>query len=89
MARSLIDHVAGGRSTNRQAAARATLAELSARELEVAVQVSQGLSNAQIGAALFLSEATVKAHVSRLLTKLHLNNRVQIAILIHDARLPL
>ena len=77
------------RSTNRQAAARATLAELSARELEVAVQVSQGLSNAQIGAALFLSEATVKAHVSRLLTKLHLNNRVQIAILIHDARLPL
>ena len=89
VARSLIDHVAGGRSTNRQAAARATLAELSARELEVAVQVSQGLSNAQIGAALFLSEATVKAHVSRLLTKLHLNNRVQIAILIHDARLPL
>ncbi|MGH8826574.1 MAG: response regulator transcription factor, partial [Jiangellaceae bacterium] len=55
------------------------------REREVAVQVGRGRSNAEIGAALFLSEATVKAHVSRLLTKLDLNNRVQIAMLAHDA----
>jgi len=43
------------------------------------------LSNAEIGNTLFLSEATVKAHVSRLLSKLDLNNRVQIAMLVHDA----
>jgi DNA-binding NarL/FixJ family response regulator len=39
----------------------------------------------QIAAALFMSEATVMAHVSRLLSKLDLSNRVQIAILVHDA----
>ena len=43
------------------------------------------MSNAEIGAALFMSEATVKAHVSRLLLKLELTNRVQVAILAHDA----
>ena len=48
-------------------------------------EVGRGLSNAEIGAALFMSEATVKAHVSRLLTKLDRTNRVQIAILAHDA----
>ena len=42
-------------------------------------------SNAEIAASLFMSEATVKAHVSRLLSKLDINNRVQIAILVHDA----
>lgn len=85
--RTLIDQVTGGSDTTRQTSARATLAVLSERERDVAIRVGQGLSNAQIGAALFLSEATVKAHVSRLLTKLHLNNRVQIAMLIHDAGL--
>lgn len=51
------------------------------RELEVARLVAQGLSNAEIGEQLFLSEATVKTYVSRLLTKLHLRDRVQIAVL--------
>ena len=53
----------------------------------VALAVGQGLSNAQIGAALYMSVATVKAHVSRLLTKLEVANRVQIALLTHDAGL--
>jgi DNA-binding NarL/FixJ family response regulator len=85
VARTVIGHVAREGGAERQAAARATLGELSDREREVAVQVGRGLSNAEIGTALFLSEATVKAHVSRLLTKLDLNNRVQIAMLVHDA----
>ena len=83
--RTVIGHVSREAGTERQEAAQSTLAHLTIREREVAVQVSRGLSNAEIGTALFLSEATVKAHVSRLLTKLDLNNRVQIAMLVHDA----
>ena len=49
--------------------------------------VAEGMSNAEIAATLYMSVATVKAHVSRLLTKLELNNRVQIALLAHDAGL--
>jgi DNA-binding NarL/FixJ family response regulator len=60
---------------------------LTERETEVVVAVGRGLSNADIGRALFMSEATVKAHVSRVLTKLGLTNRVQAAILAHDAGL--
>lgn len=63
------------------------LAQLGEREREVAVAVGRGASNADIAAELFLSVATVKAHVSRILTKLDLNNRVQIALLTHDAGL--
>ncbi|MFE0176904.1 response regulator [Streptomyces sp. NPDC059002] len=60
---------------------------LAEREREVAVAIGRGGSNADIAAELFLSVATVKAHVSRILTKLDLNNRVQIALLAHDAGL--
>nr|WP_308113498.1 LuxR C-terminal-related transcriptional regulator [Kineosporia corallincola] len=60
---------------------------LSEREREVAVAVARGRSNAEIGEELFMSVATVKAHVSRVMTKLDLTNRVQIAILAHDAEL--
>jgi DNA-binding NarL/FixJ family response regulator len=63
------------------------LAELSDREREVVIAIGQGKSNAEIGAELYMSVATVKAHVSRLLTKLDLNNRVQVALLAHDAGL--
>ena len=49
--------------------------------------MGRGRSNAEIGASLFMSEATVKAHVSRLLVKLSVANRVQVAILAHDAGL--
>ncbi|MEU1133323.1 response regulator transcription factor [Streptomyces sp. NPDC005900] len=67
--------------------ALARLDALGEREREVAVAVGRGGSNADIAAQLFLSVATVKAHVSRILTKLDLNNRVQIALLAHDAGL--
>lgn len=65
--------------------ATARLAELTAREREVADAVGRGLSNAEIAAELYLSVPTVKAHVSRLFDKLRVTNRVQIAILVHDA----
>ncbi len=86
--RALITHVAASsaESTRRQAAL-ARLAPLTEREREVLVAVGRGLSNAEIGRELFLSEATVKTHVSRLLLKLECSNRVQVAILAHDAGL--
>ena len=58
-----------------------------AREREVAIAIGQGKSNAEIAAELYMSVATVKAHVSRLLAKLEVGNRVQIALLAHDAGL--
>ncbi|MGW6353911.1 response regulator [Streptomyces sp. NPDC055092] len=72
---------------DRRARARERLAELADREREVAVAVGRGASNAEIAAELYMSVATVKAHVSRILAKLGLNNRVQIALLTHDAGL--
>ncbi|MET7518904.1 response regulator transcription factor [Streptomyces sp. NPDC005480] len=72
---------------DRRARAREHLAELADREREVAVAVGRGASNAEIAAELYMSVATVKAHVSRILAKLGLNNRVQIALLTHDAGL--
>ena len=71
----------------RAATARRRLDALTGREREVVVAVAQGLSNAEIGRRLFMSEATVKAHVSSVLAKLGLGNRVQAAILAHDAGL--
>ncbi len=67
--------------------ARAVVAGLSPRERDVVAGVGRGLSNAEIGAELFLSPATVKAHVSRLLTRLDLEGRVQLAVLARDAGL--
>jgi len=69
----------------RRDGARDALATLSAREHEVALAVGQGRSNAEIAAELHMSVATVKAHVSRLLSKLDVDNRVQIALLVQDA----
>ena len=84
--RRLIEHVADPTAGRREAAA-ARLAQLTEREREVALALGQGRSNAEISADLFMSVATVKTYVSRLLTKLDLNNRVQIALLVHDAGL--
>jgi DNA-binding NarL/FixJ family response regulator len=69
------------------AKARSSLAALSAREHDVAVAVGQGRTNAEIAAELHVSVATVKAHVTRVLTKLDVGNRTQIALLVHDAGL--
>ena len=57
------------------------------RQLEYFVAVAEELSNAEIATRLYLSVATVKAHVHRLFTKLEVNNRVQVAICVHDAGL--
>ena len=84
--RTLLAHVGNDEAAERRRAAADRLAVLSAREREVAEAVGSGASNAEIAASLFMSEATVKAHVSRLLTKLGVTNRVHIAILVHDAR---
>ncbi|MFE9662533.1 response regulator [Streptomyces sp. NPDC005955] len=84
--RQLISRVAGDDSRqDRSRRARERLAALGEREREVAVAVGRGKSNADIAADLYMSVATVKTHVSRVLAKLELNNRVQIALLTHDA----
>ncbi|QLQ40315.1 response regulator [Micromonospora robiginosa] len=89
--RKLIAHVtaaapAPGPDPKRERAVR-LLGGLSEREREVALLLGRGRTNAEISAELFMSVATVKAYVSRLLTKLDLNNRVQVALLVQDADL--
>jgi DNA-binding NarL/FixJ family response regulator len=85
--RRLMARAAESSHDQRKARAVARLAELNDREREIAVAVGEGKSNAAISATLYLSVPTVKTHVSRILTKLDLNNRVQIALLVHDAGL--
>jgi DNA-binding NarL/FixJ family response regulator len=83
--RRLIAHVAEGGLHARRTDAEELLARLTDREREVAEAIGRGCSNAEIALELFMSVATVKAHVTRLLTKLEASNRVQIALLAHDA----
>ncbi|MFG3254969.1 response regulator [Streptomyces sp. NPDC048172] len=85
--RQLIHHVRPGGEDSRKDRARKALDGLGEREREVAVAVGKGMSNAEIARSLYMSIPTVKTHVSRVLTKLDLNNRVQIALLAHDAGL--
>jgi DNA-binding NarL/FixJ family response regulator len=68
-------------------AAPSGLEGLTGRELEVLHRVARGRSNAEIGAELFLSEATVKTYVSRLFTKLRVRDRVQLAVLGYESGL--
>jgi DNA-binding NarL/FixJ family response regulator len=77
----------GDQETGRQTRAQALIGMLSDREREVAVAVGEGKANAQIAEDLYMSVATVKAHVSRIMMKLQAANRVQIAIFVHDAGL--
>ncbi|MFI6062322.1 response regulator [Streptomyces sp. NPDC051286] len=92
--RQLMDRAAGVAAwtdaddhAGRAERARRRIAGLAERERAVAVAVGRGRSNAEIATSLYLSVATVKTNVSRILAKLEFNNRVQIALLVHDAGL--
>ncbi|AIY00923.1 hypothetical protein ART_1324 [Arthrobacter sp. PAMC 25486] len=82
----LIDRTRERAAAARSNAAVARLEELTAREAEVLDAIAQGMSNDGIARALFVSEGTVKTHVSRILAKLELENRVQAALLFRDSR---
>jgi DNA-binding NarL/FixJ family response regulator len=60
---------------------------LTGREIEILALIGQGLSNSEMAAALFLSEATVKTHVSRILRKLNLRDRIQAVVLAYESGL--
>ena len=81
----LIHAVTASVDDSRQRAARALLARLTDREREVAVAVSEGLTNAEIARALYMGVATVKTHVGTVFAKLEVTNRVQVARCVHDA----
>jgi DNA-binding NarL/FixJ family response regulator len=85
--RTLIERFGSDPSAGKRTEARELIGELTGREREVATEVAQGRSNADIAGLLYMSEATVKAHVSRVLAKLGVTNRVQVAIVVRDAGL--
>ena len=85
--RKVVEAEPAAPGAGRAGAAAARLAGLSEREHEVAVEVGRGKSNAEIARELFMSVATVKAHVSHILVKLDVANRVQVAICVHEAGL--
>lgn len=85
--RHVVDQLASGGSTGRAEEARRRVAALSERERGVLALLGEGLSNADAGRRLHMSEATVKTYVSRILAKLECENRVQAALLARDAGL--
>ncbi|GGY51227.1 response regulator transcription factor [Streptomyces xanthochromogenes] len=85
--RHVVDQLATGRAAARAEEARRRVGVLSERELEVLALLGEGLSNADAGRRIHMSEATVKTYVSRILSKLDCENRVQAALLARDAGL--
>ncbi|MEU9178033.1 response regulator transcription factor [Streptomyces sp. NPDC048550] len=85
--RHVVDQLASGQAAGRGEEARRRVAELSERERGVLALLGEGLSNADAGRRLHMSEATVKTYVSRILAKLGCENRVQAALLARDAGL--
>ncbi|MBT2227047.1 response regulator transcription factor [Nonomuraea sp. NEAU-A123] len=85
--RQVIGMVSPGEDERRREAVR-RLAVLSARESDILALVAEGLSNAEVGRRVHMSEATVKTYVSRMFTKLKCANRVQAALLVRDATPP-
>ncbi|GIJ51773.1 DNA-binding response regulator [Virgisporangium aliadipatigenens] len=83
--RRLVDTFVRGSAAPRPAAA--PLERLTDREREILMLIATGLSNAEIAEALHLTVATVKSHVSRLLTKLDARDRIRLVILAHEAGL--
>ncbi len=83
----LIATVSRSSAPDGRRAATQRVASLTEREREVALAVARGLSNAEVAGELYMSVPTVKTHVSRILTKLDAANRVQAAIVMHDAGL--
>ncbi|MFF0591467.1 response regulator [Streptomyces sp. NPDC003781] len=83
--RHVVDVLASPAATARREEAQRRLAGLTTREREVLDLLGEGLSNADAGARLHMSEATVKTYVSRILAKLDCDNRVQAALLARDA----
>ncbi|MCD1284365.1 response regulator transcription factor [Brevibacterium sp. GP-SGM9] len=81
----LISKVTTGQNQRLQREATELLADLTERELQIAVLVAQGLSNQEIAEATFMSTATVKTHLNRINIKLDTSNRVHIAVLVERA----
>ena len=84
---TLIESYVERKAVPRRVEALRKVEGLSDREREVLVLLGSGESNAELARRLFVSEATVKTYVSRLLTKLDIANRTQAAILAHEAGL--
>ncbi|MBG0738451.1 response regulator transcription factor [Paeniglutamicibacter antarcticus] len=85
--RLLEDFVRSRAPRNGQESRDPLLAELTRRETEVLEVIAEGLSNSEIAHKFFLSEATVKTHVRRILTKLHLRDRVQVVVYAYETGL--